>query len=132
MARDAAPSKSAAPTLGDQKRRTSVMRQRARRLRHEATEAEQALWKRLRRRELLGYKFRSQQPIGRYIVDFVCLEKRLIVEVDGSQHFDQRSYDEARSRWLESQGYHVLRFLNNEVLAETETVVEAIVEKLED
>jgi very-short-patch-repair endonuclease len=109
-----------------------LMRQRARKLRNEATEAERVLWERLRQRQLLGYKFRRQHPIGRYIVDFVCIDKRLIIEVDGSQHFGQQGYDEKRTRWLESQGYQVLRFLNNEVLAETESVIESIIGHLED
>ncbi len=117
---------------GVQKHRTALMRQRAQKLRNEATEAERALWLELKSRRLLGYKFRRQQPLGNYIVDFVCLEKRLIIEVDGSQHFDQSSYDEARTHWLESQGYRVLRFLNNEVLAETKSVIEAIIHHLED
>jgi len=68
--------------------------------------------------------------LGHYIVDFVCFEKRLIVEVDGSQHIEQQSYDEARGQWLESQGYRVLRFWNDEVLNRTESVVEAIAEQL--
>lgn len=117
---------------GDVKCNTAIMRQRAQRLRREATEAERALWARLRRRQMLGYKFRRQQPLGRYIVDFVCFEKRLIIEVDGSQHLEQQSYDEVRSRWLEQQGYEVLRFWNNKVLAETDAVVDAIVLWLED
>ena len=69
--------------------------------------------------------------MGHTIVDFVCLEKRLVVEVDGSQHIEQQSADEVRTRWLESQGYKVLRFWNNEVLVETESVVERIAEQLE-
>jgi len=119
------------PGGGDQKCTTLIMRQRAQKLRNEATEAEKALWARLRRRQVLGYKFRRQQVLGRYIVDFVCLDKRLVVEVDGSQHFEQESYDKARSRWLETQGYQVMRFLNNEVLADIEAVIDAIVLQLE-
>ena len=117
---------------GDVKCTTALMKGRAQRLRAEATDAEKVLWARLRRRQVLGYKFRRQQPLGRYIVDFVCFEKRLIVEVDGSQHSEQQSYDEARTRWLESQGYQVLRFWNNEVLLETDRVVETIAQQLED
>ena len=115
---------------GDVKCDSAVMKQRARKLRAEATDAERALWARLRRRQVLGFKFRRQQPLGQYIVDFVCFETRLIVEVDGSQHCEQQSYDEARTQWLESQGYGVLRFWNNEVLDSTESVVEAIAEQL--
>jgi very-short-patch-repair endonuclease len=68
--------------------------------------------------------------LGQYIVDFVCLEKRLIVEVDGSQHNEQQSYDAARTGWLESQGYRVLCFWNNEVLSEMASVIEAITQQL--
>jgi very-short-patch-repair endonuclease len=105
--------------------------QRARSLRKEMTEAERALWARLRRRGVLGLKFRCQQPLGRYIVDFVCLERRLIIEVDGGQHLDQEGYDRERSRWLEGQGYRLLRFWNSEVLSSTDAVVEAIATALE-
>ena len=68
--------------------------------------------------------------MGQYIVDFVCLEKRLVVEVDGSQHNEQQSYDAARTDWLESQGYRVLRYWDNEVLSETESVIDAISQEL--
>jgi very-short-patch-repair endonuclease len=115
---------------GDVECNCVIMKQRARKLRTEATDAERALWARLRRRQILGYKFRRQQPLGQYIVDFVCLEKRLIVEVDGSQHNEQQSYDAARTGWLESQGYRVLRFWNNEVLSEMASVIEAITQQL--
>ena len=115
---------------GDVDCSAATLKQRARKLRAEATDAERALWSRLRRRQVLDCKFRRQQPLGRYIVDYVCFEKRLIVEVDGSQHIEQQSYDEARTQWLESQGYRVLRFWNDEVLNRTESVVEAIAEQL--
>ncbi len=117
---------------GGDHRGGDIIRQRARRLRNEATGAERALWARLRRRQVLDSKFRRQQPLGQYIVDFVCFEKRLIVEVDGSQHQEQQGYDEIRTRWLESQGYRVLRFWNNETLAETDKVIETIAQQLED
>lgn len=115
---------------GDVECRTTTLKQRARKLRTEATDAERALWARLRRRQVQGFKFRRQQPLGHYIVDFVCFEKRLIVEVDGSQHLEQKGYDEARTKWLESQGYRVLRFWNDDVLNRTEQVIEAIAEQL--
>ena len=107
-----------------------VLLRRARRLRMEPTEAERAVWARLRKRQLLGHKLRRQRPIGRYIVDFVCLERLLVVELDGSQHLEQQSYDETRRRWLEGQGYRVLRFWNNEALAQTDSVIETIAEAL--
>ena len=97
---------------------------RARVLRRGATEAEKRLWSRFRDRKLNGDKFRRQRPIGPYIVDFMCLEKRVIVEADGGQH-DPHS-DARRTRFLEQQGYRVIRFWNNEVLENTEGVLEAI------
>ena len=76
-------------------------------------------------------KFRRQQPIGQFIVDFVCFERRVIVEVDGGQHAQKVPYDEQRTRWLEAQGYRVLRFWNNEVLANTEAVAQVILDVVE-
>ena len=81
-----------------------------RHLRKISTEAEQKLWSRLRRKQLLGYRFRRQRPIGPYIVDFVCLKASLIVEVDGGQHAEQVAKDEARTRFLEKEGFRVIRF----------------------
>ena len=101
-----------------------------RELRKNPTESEQILWEHLRLRQLGGYKFRRQQPLGPYFVDFVCLEKRLIVEVDGGQHSEQVAYDSERSAWLEAQGFRILRFWNNEVLKEIEVVKEVIAEAL--
>ncbi|HET8564402.1 MAG TPA: endonuclease domain-containing protein [Candidatus Binatia bacterium] len=102
----------------------------ARRLRNNPTEAEGVLWQHLRLRQLGGYKFRRQQPLGCYIVDFVCLEKRLVIEVDGGQHDQRSNYDNQRTVWLEGQGFRVLRFWDNEVLRETGVVKEAIWEAL--
>ena len=109
----------------------ALLRQRARSLRKSATDAERALWARLRRRQVLGRKFRRQQPLGRYIVDFVCFEERLIVEVDGGQHLEQQCSDGERQRWLEAQGYRLLRFWNDEVLSRPSLVVEAIARAIE-
>lgn len=94
-------------------------------LRKRMTDAEQLLWRHLRAHRLHGAKFKRQQPIGRYIVDFVSFEARLIVEVDGGQH-QGRVADQIRDSWLESQGFKVLRFWNNEVLTESMAVVERI------
>ncbi len=105
---------------------------RARTLRSHPTEAEQRLWYFLRRRQLDGVKFRRQFPIGVFIVDFLCLEKRLIVEVDGGQHVERMRYDQRRDAWLEAQGFRVLRFWNDEVLKQTTSVVEVIRARLED
>lgn len=110
--------------------KTSSLKHLARKLRKEMTDAERTLWERLRRKQILGYAFRRQYPLGRYIVDFVCFEKRLIIEVDGGQHLEQQQEDEVRTRWLEQQGYEVLRFWNNEVLTEIDSVLEAIVTSL--
>lgn len=95
---------------------------KARELRKNPTDAERYLWQYLRFRQFGGYKFRRQQPLGRYIVDFVCLEQKLVIEIDGGQHSTQVQYDQERSAWLEAQGFRVLRFWNNEVLREVETV----------
>ena len=103
---------------------------RARRLRVGQTDAEQRLWHHLRNRRLQGWKFRRQNEIGLYVVDFVCPDAGLIVELDGGQHGDQLIYDEARTRKLEEEGYRVLRFWNNEVLTNTESVPEVILEAL--
>ena len=102
----------------------------ARELRKNLTEAERALWRYLRLRQLGGHKFRRQQPIGKFIVDFVCLEKRLIVEVDGGHHSKQVAYDLERDTWLKKQGFSILRFWDNQVLREIDSVKEVIMEKL--
>jgi adenine-specific DNA-methyltransferase len=103
---------------------------KARELRKNLTETERFLWRHLRLRQLGSFKFRRQQPIGRYIVDFVCFEKQLIIEVDGGQHSEQVTYDSERNAWLEGQGVRILRFWNNQVLTETEAVIETIVAEL--
>ena len=96
--------------------------QAARRLRQKATDAESALWQQVRASRLGGHKFRRQAAIGRYIVDFVCFETRLIVEVDGGQHAERQRQDAQRTAWLASQGFRVLRFWNTEVLGDVEAV----------
>jgi very-short-patch-repair endonuclease len=96
---------------------------RARELRSNMTDAERFLWQHIRYQQLDGLRFRRQMPLGTYIVDFICLEKRLIIELDGSQHLQQRDYDENRDEWLVEQGFRVLRFWNNEVFTNTEGVL---------
>ena len=96
---------------------------RARELRKNMTDAELLLWQHLRNRQLGGYKFRRQKPIGPFIADFVCIEKRLIIEVDGSQHAERMRADERRTRYLEGHGFKVVRFWNNEVIRECEPVL---------
>ena len=98
----------------------------ARELRKNATDCERLLWLHLRAHRLQGFKFKRQQPIGAYIVDFVCFETRCIVEADGGQHSEQIEYDARRDGWLKSQGFSVLRFWNNDILANTEGVLETI------
>jgi len=99
---------------------------RARQLRNNPTDAERLLWQHLRLRQVGGHKFRRQQPLGPYIVDFVCLEKRLVLEVDGGQHGEQIAYDTERSAWLEARGFRVVRFWDHEILREIGAVKEVI------
>jgi very-short-patch-repair endonuclease len=103
-------------------------RQSAKRLRANTTTAEQILWRHLRSLNVKGSHFRRQVAIGPYIADFACMAQRLIVEVDGSQHGDEANlrHDEKRTLWLQSEGYRVIRFWNNDVMSRTETVLEAI------
>jgi len=108
-----------------------LIRARARTLRKNPTEAEKVLWSHLRFWQVDGYKFRRQQPIGNYIVDFVCLEKKLIIELDGGQHAEQNDYDARRDAWLREQGFTVLRFWNNDVLQNVSSVKDAILSELE-
>lgn len=95
------------------------------------TEAEQALWKLLRRKQIDGHRFRKQVPIGKYIVDFACLDARLIIEVDGGQHSDAAIVDAERDVWLRSQHFRVLRFWNNDVLKNPDGVMQVVLEALE-
>ena len=99
---------------------------RARRLRKDPTDAERVLWNILRMRQVSGHRFRRQAPIGPYVVDFVCFENKLVIEVDGGYHAEQADHDAARTAWLESRGFRVMRFWNNEVLEEINAVREAI------
>ncbi|WP_082511619.1 endonuclease domain-containing protein [Devosia sp. Leaf420] len=101
------------------------MRGRARSMRHEPTEAEQRLWTLLRSRRFLGFKFRRQFPVGNYIADFICLEARLIIEADGSQHAESPR-DLTRDTYLRAQNFHLLRLWNNDILASPDAVAETI------
>jgi len=100
-------------------------RDRAKRLRRELTEAEAALWLQLRANQL-GVKFRRQHPIGSFITDFCCVERRLVIELDGGQHSEQAEYDARRSKYLASRGYRVIRFWDDAVLTSIDEVVEQI------
>jgi very-short-patch-repair endonuclease len=103
-------------------------RANARRLRTNATGTEMRLWKRLRTIPTFGTHFRRQVPIGPYIADFACMAARLVIELDGSQHAaeEMRSRDQQRTRWLESQGYRVIRFWNNEIVRDLDGVLERV------
>lgn len=106
----------------------------ARKLRQEQTDAEKWMWYVLRNRRLGGFKFRRQYPVGPYVLDFLCFDKKLAVELDGGQHNmpDQRARDEARSRFIAEQGIRVLRFWNHDVLQDTEVVLQVIWESLHE
>ena len=102
------------------------LRKYARALRHNQTDAERKFWEQVRNRRLAGLKFNRQHPIGSYIADFVCIEKRLIVELDGAQHMKQESYDAERETFLSTKGYRVLRFWNVDVLTNMEGVIATV------
>lgn len=104
--------------------------ERAREMRRNPTEAERILWRLLRNKRLAGWKWKRQQAIGNYIVDYVCFGARLIVKADGSQHIDS-AHDATRDAWLRGQHFRVLRFFNNQILAEPESVLTAILAALE-
>ncbi|HEV7880673.1 endonuclease domain-containing protein [Bradyrhizobium sp.] len=104
---------------------------RSRQLRANQTDAETKLWNQLRNRQIHGHKFVRQQPIGRYICDFVCREKLIVIEVDGGQH-SESARDEVRDRYLYAQGYRVMRFWNNDVLSNIEGVLAVIDERLRE
>jgi very-short-patch-repair endonuclease len=101
-------------------------------LRNNPTDAETRLWPRLRQRQIDGCKFRRQHPYGDYILDFVCLERKVAVELDGGQHADAANHDGKRTRFLEQAGFVVLRFWNNEVLGNIDGVLEVILRTLQD
>jgi len=103
----------------------------ARKLRKEPTPAEQKLWSVLRN-DQLGVSFRRQHAIGHYVPDFVCIKKKLIIELDGSQHLEQEEYDKERTKFLESQGYKVIRFWNNTVINDMNAVIKSIQFALEE
>jgi very-short-patch-repair endonuclease len=106
--------------------RSILDHERQRRLRQQQTDAELVLWRQLRHRRLLGWKFRRQHRIGPYFADFACLEAGLVIELDGSQHLEQLRPDAVRTARLRREGFEVLRFWNDMVLRETEAVLGAI------
>ena len=104
---------------------------KARELRASMTDAETLLWHQLRGRRFQGFKFRRQRPLGPYILDFVCLEAGLVVEIDGGQHVEQQAYDLQRTALIEQAGFTVIRFWNHEVLNDPSAVLEAISQSLQ-
>jgi len=104
----------------------------AKNLRENQTDTERFLWQSLRSKQLDGFKFRRQAPIGPYIVDFVCLERGVVIECDGGQHTFNRTKDKERDRWFEEQGYRVLRFWDSDVLKNPEGILEVILEACRD
>ena len=107
------------------------MQELARSLRKNQTDAENRMWYYLRNRRLGGYKFVREYVIGKYIADFVCREKKLIIEVDGGQHITAEAYDQQRTKDLEAVGYRVVRVWNNEVFKNIEGVMDHILTLLE-
>jgi very-short-patch-repair endonuclease len=105
--------------------------ERARQLRRAATDVERHLWRYLRHGQLAGFKFRRQYPLAGYIVDFVCIPGRLVLELDGGQHLDAMDYDAERTRVIGALGYRVLRFWNDDVLLRTDAVLEEVWRYLE-
>lgn len=98
----------------------------ARELCKNQTDAEKKIWRYLRSKQMNSLKFRRQQPFGNYIVDFVCFDIRLIIELDGSQHIEEKEKDEERDQWLKTQGFTVLRFWNNDVMKNTAGVLNVV------
>ena len=103
---------------------------RARKLRRNSTEVERKLWHRIRDKQIEEFRFRRQRPIGKYIVDFICLDAKLIVELDGGQHATSDEYDKSRTAFLESLGYRVVRFWDNEVIENMDGVLRRLHENL--
>ena len=110
----------------------SVGIERARQLRRNHTEAERRVWARLRARQLNGVKFRRQHPVGSFVVDFCCPERRVIVELDGGQHASRVLEDQRRTTFLVQRGYRVLRFWDNDVITHIEAVIEQIANAVSD
>lgn len=114
--------------LGGGQKYAPYLVQLAKNLRRTQTDAEKLMWEALRGKQL-GYKFRRQQPFGKYITDFICLERNLIIELDGSQHLDSKS-DITRDNYIKNEGYKILRYWNKDVLLNTEAVLQDIYNNL--
>jgi very-short-patch-repair endonuclease len=107
---------------GGVKEMTSILTINARKLRKDSTRAESLLWSKLRAKQIAGIKFRRQQPIGYYIVDFVSFEKKIIIELDGGQHAKAKKKDSKRDKFLNENGFTVLRFWNNDIFSNLDGV----------
>ena len=107
------------------------LRQRARQLRNNATDAERHLWQHLRKHHLAGHRFRRQVPLAGYIADFACPALKLVIELDGGQHVEHAAHDARRTNVLQAHGYRVLRYWNDDVLVRTEAVLEDILRAIE-
>ncbi|MGX2970489.1 endonuclease domain-containing protein [Ursidibacter sp. B-7004-1] len=112
------------------RKRENYLRDRAKQLRSNMTDEERILWEYLRAKRFCHIKFHRQKIIGCYIVDFVCLSHKLIIELDGSQHLEQEDYDKQRTLFLNQQGFDVLRFWNKDVHLELDRVLDTIFYKL--
>jgi adenine-specific DNA-methyltransferase len=110
---------------------TAPVTRNARKLRKAPTEAELLLWRYLRGKSMAGVKFRRQYPVGPYIADFACIDLKLAIEADGGQHLDSE-YDRRRDAYFEARGYVVLRYWNDQILAETTAVLEDIYRRVEE
>ena len=127
-----APPKAGAEGVGLHKRTTPKIFKRAKELRRDMTPTEIKLHAHLRAHRMGGVHFRPQHAIGNYIVDFCAPRKKLIIELDGSQHLEQHEYDEERSVLLKSKGYRILRFWNNDVMNDTDSVLTVIWDNLKE
>ena len=103
----------------------------ARNLRRNQTEAEKLLWGSLRNKRFQDLKFRRQAPMGRFVVDFVCHDRKLVIEIDGGQHIREQENESARTKFFKGEGYKVIRFWNNEVLGNLTGVLEKVAQELE-
>jgi very-short-patch-repair endonuclease len=108
----------------------NALKPKVRKMRHEPTAGEDALWQRLRNRQVDGHKFRRQHPIDRFVADFCCTETKLVVEVDGDVHDGREVEDKVRTRFLEGLGFRVMRFSNDRILSECDSVVAEIAEAI--
>ena len=108
------------------------LKEKARKLRNNATFSERVLWKYLKSRQMKGYQFTRQKPIDKYIVDFYCPKLHLIIEVDGDSHNEKQEYDQKRQHNIEKRGFHFLRFDGHSVIKQTEGVLKVIADKIEE